>query len=396
MEMRSVNQEQSPRTTSELQNEVNIFDLIFLLTRRKRTIISITAVVALLAVCASLLLPESYRANTTLMPPQQAQSGASAMLSQLSGVVGLGGVGGLKNSNDVYIGMLQSRTVVDRLIEKFNLKKVYGTTSQEQARQRLFGSTTVKLGKDGLISIEVVDTDKKLVAPLANAYVAELGQLTKVLAISEASQRRVFYERQLEQAKDNLAKAEASLKGGLESRGVISVDVESQALLETVGRLRAQISAKEIELNSMTAFVTPNNPQFKRVEEQLASLRAELGKLENGRGTTNTAPDSTATGASRNGFENIKLLRDLKYYQMLYEILAKQYEAARLEEAKDPTVIQVLDPAIEPERKFKPQRALIVVVSTMLALIAAIGWVLASEAYRKSLLPQSGKTVTRA
>jgi tyrosine-protein kinase Etk/Wzc len=310
---------------------------------------------------------------------------------QLSGVVGLAGVGGLKNSNDVYIGMLQSRTIANRLIEKFSLKKIYGTTSQEQARQRLLGSTTVKLGKDGLIDIEVIDTDKKLVAPLANAYVAELGQLTKVLAISEASQRRVFYERQLEQAKDNLAKAEGSLKSNLESRGVISVDVESQALLETAGRLRAQISAKEIELNSMTAFVTTSNPQFKRVEEQLASVRAELGKLENGRGATNTKP-----GNSREGFENIKLLRDLKYYQMLYEILAKQYEAARLEEAKDPTVIQVLDPAVEPERKFKPQRALIVAVSTMLALIAAIGWVFASEAYRKSLRPQNDQPITQA
>jgi tyrosine-protein kinase Etk/Wzc len=389
MNMQPVNQEQGSRLRPEAENEVSVLDLMIVVARRKRAIISIPIIAAIITAGATLLLPDTYQANTTLMPPQQSQSGASAMLSQLGGVAGLAGLGSMKNSSDSYIGILQSRTVANRLIEKLSLKKVYATESQDKARQRLAASTAVKLGKDGLITIEVTDADKKLVAPLANAYVTELAQLTKVLAVSEAAQRRLFYERQLEQAKDNLAKAEASLKGGLETRGVISVDVESQSVIETVGRLRAQISAKEIELNSMSAFVTPSNPEYRRAEEQLSSLRSELGKLENGRGATRN-PSDVAGGEPKSGFENIKLLRDVKYQQMLYEILAKQYEVARLEEAKDPSVIQVLDPAVEPERKSAPHRSLIVAVAAMIALVGAIGWAFAAEAYRKVVRTEAG------
>lgn len=389
MNMRPVNEGAGVQSRAEAENEVSVLDLAIVVARRKRVIIFTPIIAAVIAAGATLLLSDTYKASTTLLPPQQAQSGASAMLSQLGGVAGLAGLGNVKSSSDSYIGILQSRTIANRLIEKLNLKKVYVTDSQERARQRLAASTTVKLGKDGLLTIEVTDADKKLVAPLANAYVAELMQVTKVMAVGEAAQRRLFYERQLEQAKDNLAKAEASLKGGLEARGVISVDVESQSVIETVGRLRAQISAKEIELNSMSAFVTTSNPEFRRAEEQLSSLRAELGKLENGRGG-GRASSGAADGQQKSGFENIKLLRDVKYQQMLYEILAKQYEVARLEEAKDPSVVQVLDPAVEPERKAGPHRSLIVLVTALIALVGAVCWAFAAEAYRKVVRTEAG------
>ena len=243
-------------------------------------------------------------------------------------------------------------------------------------------------GKDGLITIEVEDKNQLLVARLANAYVTELLRLTKVLAVTEASQRRMFFERQLELSKDKLAAAEVTLKGALDSHGVISVDSESRAIVETVARLRAQASAKEIELNSMRAFVTTNNPRFKLVEEELASLRLELSKLENGRSDDANGP--AKSGEKQNGFANIKLLRDLKYHQMLYELLAKQFEAARLDEAKDSSVIQVLDPAIDPEKKFKPLRALIVVISSVFAFLAAIVYVLIAEFRRRLLLSSKG------
>jgi uncharacterized protein involved in exopolysaccharide biosynthesis len=298
------------------------------------------------------------------------------------------GIAGLKNPNDLYIGMLKSRTVTDKLIAKFDLKKEYDTDLQDETRAKLVENTTITSGKDGLITIEVEDKDKKLVAPLANAYVSELMQLTKVLAVTEASERRMFYERQLVQAKDNLAKAEMALKGAIDTRGVVSVDAESRALLETAGRLRAEASAKEIQLGSMRAFVTENNPDYKRVAEELSSLRVELAKLENGRGAKNS--DEASVDGKQSGIANIKLLRDVKYYQMLYELLAKQYEVARLDEAKDPSIIQVLDTAVEPERKFKPHRALIVVLSTMIALFGAIGWAFVSEARRKTLMSESG------
>jgi uncharacterized protein involved in exopolysaccharide biosynthesis len=248
-------------------------------------------------------------------------------------------------------------------------------------------NSVISAGKDGLINIEVEDRDQKLVAKLANSYVAELLQLTRVLAVTEASQRRVFYERQLEGAKDNLVKAEMSLKGALDAHGVISVDSEGRAMVETVARLRAQVSAKEIQLGSLRAFLTPSNPQYMRAEEELASLRSELSRLENGRAGVQALP-ANGEGTKVGGFENIKLLRDVKYYQMLYELLAKQYEAARLDEAKDPSIIQVLDPAVEPERKSKPHRALIAVLSAFAAFFVAVVTAFVKES-RSRLSPTS-------
>lgn len=369
---------------AEQSDELSLVGLMIAVARHKKLVLVFPFVTALVALAISLILPNVYKASAKLLPPQQAQSGTSALLAQLGGVAGMAaGFAGLKNPTDLYIGMLRSRTVADRLVQQFDLKKRYHTLSLEEARQGLEASTTIISGKDGLIEIAFEDKDQKLVAPLTNAYVEELLRLTRVLAVTEASQRRVFFERQLERAKDNLAQSESQLKKGLDTHGVISVDSESKGLVETVARLRAQVSMKEIELNSMKSFVTTNHPDYQRVSEELSSLRAELFKLENGR--PNGAAESKQSEPNQGSFDNIQLLRDVKYHQMLYELLAKQYEAARLDEAKDSTIIQVLDPAVEPERKFKPKRALIVLSSTFAAFIFAVFVAFSSEVKRRAL-----------
>jgi uncharacterized protein involved in exopolysaccharide biosynthesis len=279
--------------------------------------------------------------------------------------------------------MLKSRTVADRLIAQFDLKKVYGTNGMEKARKTLERNTEIIAQKDGIMTITVTDGDQKRVARIANAYVDELTRLTRTLAVTDAAQRRLFFERQLELAKNNLAAAEMKLTGALETTGVISVDSNSRAIIETIARLRAQISAKEVQLNAMSAFVTSNNPGYKRVQEELSSARAELSRLENGKpGQTEQVP--TVNG-KQPGLESVQTLRDVKYYQMLYELLAKQYEVARLDEAKDASVIQVLDPAIMPERKFKPNRTLIVAIATILGAVVAIAWAVATTLMARAL-----------
>lgn len=267
-----------------VESEITLVDLLIVFAKNRKVIVALPAIALITAAAISFALPNVYRAGTKLLPPQQSQSAAAGILSQLGGIAGaVAGSAGLKSPNDLYIGMLKSRTVADKVIAKFELKKVYDTDSQEKARNILQENTIIAAGKDGLISIEVEDKNKKLVAQLANAYVDELLSLTKVLAVTEASQRRVFFAQQLELSKDNLAAAEMTLKGALEAHGVISVDSDSRAIVENVGRLRAQISAKEIQLNSMRAFVTTSNPDFKRAQEELDSSRLELSKLENGR-----------------------------------------------------------------------------------------------------------------
>ncbi|QOY93628.1 lipopolysaccharide biosynthesis protein [Massilia sp. UMI-21] len=368
-------------------NEISVIDILIVLAKRKKSIFWVTFCAAALAVAVSLILPSTYEASTKVMPPQQNQSSASMLLSQLGGIAGVaGGMAGLKNPNDLYVGMLRSRTVADKLVESFDLKKVYDTKSQDGARMRLAEATIIAAGKDGLITISVEGRDQKLVAPMANAYVTELLSLTKVLAVTEAAQRRVFFERQLEAARDQLVKAERALKGGLASRGVISVDAESRAIVETIARLRAEASAKEIQLSSMRSFVTTSNPEYRRAEQELIGLRSEISKLENGRASAE--PAQSAAGQS--GLESIKILRDLKYHQMLYELLAKQYEVARLDEAKDPPIIQVLDPAIEPERRSKPRRGLIVILTTFTAFMLAILWAFFREASQRTAASPDG------
>jgi uncharacterized protein involved in exopolysaccharide biosynthesis len=217
---------------------------------------------------------------------------------------------------------------------------------------------------------------------MANAYVDELLRLTKVLAVTEASQRRMFFETQLERSKKDLANAEVALKKAIDTSGVISVDADSRALMETVGRLRAQISAKEIQLRAMQAYLTTENPEYKRTEEELSSLRVQLEKLENGstKGVLNNQSSD-----NKAGLENIKILRDVKYHQMLFELLAKQYEMARLDEAKDPSIIQVLDNAVVPEKKAKPKRLIITLLASVIGLLAAVSIAFLTETKERAL-----------
>lgn len=359
---------------------LGLMELVIVLAKRKKQVLGLPIAATVIAAGVSLALPDMFRATTTLLPPQQPQPSAAALLSQLGGVAGMAGVPALKNPNDLYVGMLKSRTVADKLIEQFKLKQLYETESQEKARKLLDEQTIIAPSKEGLIKIEVLVQDKQLAARLANAYVAELLNLTRSLSVTEAGQRRLFFEQQLERSKNALTTAEIALKRALDQRGVISVDAESHAVVETAARVKAQISAKEIQISSMRAFVTENNPDFKRANEELASLRAELFRLENGR----SKPEGSAN-TTEAGLENIKLLRDVSYHKMLFELLAKQYEAARLDEAKDPSIIQVLDRAVEPEKKFRPRRTLIVITTFVLTLICSVFLALLAEAKERAL-----------
>jgi tyrosine-protein kinase Etk/Wzc len=365
------------------ENRNDIFDVLLVFAKRKRLIFGLPLVVGVLTAAISMALPDVYQAGARILPPQQSQSSASALLSQLGGLAGgLVGSSSLKNPNDLYIGMLRSRAVSDGIIKQFGLLKHYDTESPEKARRILAESTLISSGKDGLIEVLVEDNDKKLVPAIANGYISELVKLSKVLAVTEAAQRRLFFERQLELAKNRMESAEVALKNTIDTRGVISVDSDSRAVVETVARLRARISAKEIELASLSAFVTPSHQDYRRVKEELASLHSELSKLQNGR------PELPAEGKSDErsaGLDSVKMLRDLKYAQMLYELLAKQYEMARLDEAKDAPIIQVLDSAIEPEHKFKPKRLTMVIVATVLAFCTAMAWAIVAE-WRQRLL----------
>ncbi|MEB0140851.1 MULTISPECIES: Wzz/FepE/Etk N-terminal domain-containing protein [unclassified Undibacterium] len=362
-----------------------LMDILLTLAKHKKKIMLYPIVCGVAGLLISLCMQAVFKANTKILPPQQSQSTASAMLSQLGGLAGGAGAAlGIKNPNDLYIAMLKSRAVTDKLISRFDLKKRYDVKLVETTRKMLDTNSTIAAGKDGLIGIEVEDKDPKIAMAIANAYVEELTLLTSRFALTEASQRRLFFEKQLELAKDKMIVAETTLAKGIDSKGVLSVDGQSKAVVETAARLRAAVSAKEIQLKAMQAFVTPNNNEYKRAYQELLGMQQELGKLENGNPLAAAPRASDAAG----GPSSIQILRDVKYYQMLYDLLAKQYEAARLDEAKDIPLIQVLDKAIEPERKFKPQRALITLAAAMFGLIVALIAAFVAEASAAPKTPE--------
>ena len=359
-------------------DEISLLDLLIVLAKHKKLVLGMPFVVAVLAAGISFLLPFSYTGITKILPPLQNQSsGTAALLSQLGGGLGglAGSLAGIRNPNELYIGMLKSRTVADNLIQRFDLMQIYKEEYASRARRTLEGLTNIIAGKDGIITIEVEDKDAKRAAELANAYVDELFKLTKVLAVTEASQRRLFFERQFEQARDDLAKAEAAARQAMEKGGLVQVEGQGRAIVETTARLRGQITVKEVQIGAMRTFATDRNPDLQLAQKELESMKRELARIEGASGNKVEKQGEN----SNHGIDSFALLRNVKYYETIYELLAKQYELAKIDEARDSSVVQVMDKAIVPDRRTKPWRSLIVLVSAFVALSIGIFWAFVRE-----------------
>jgi len=377
-------------------DEINLMDLLLVIAKHNRFIIKLTLSVAVLAVVYALLQPPIFTAKTVILPPQQGQSAASMMLSQLGGLGALaGGAGGIKSPNDLHIGMLKSQTVANQLIARFQLQQKFEAKTMEATRKALEGSTVIASGKDGFITIEYSDKDPKFAATIANAYVEELDRLNSTLALTEASRKRLFFQKQLKGTIESLAVAEIGLKQTQEKTGLIQPEAQGQAIIMAVAGLRAQVAAKEVELAAMGAFATPQNPDYRLQQQALAGLRAQLAKVERdnvqGRGDvmvpTGKLPET--------GLEYLRKMREVKYQETLFELLGKQFEIAKIDEAKDAPLIQVVDKALVPEKKSKPKRALIVILATMMAFFIGILLAFFREASaRASLDPASAERMT--
>ncbi len=314
-----------------------------------------------------------YTATASIMPPQQQQSTASALLGQLGSIAASAGSNlGLKTPADLYIGILGSRTVADHLVQTFNLRQLYDEPTVSDARKVLAKRSSFSAGRDPLIRISVEDRDPKRAAALANAYVEELYKQNSRLALTESAQRRLFFERQVEAQKKTLADAEVALKATQERTGVLQVNSQVESAILSMARLRAEIASREVALSSLEKAATPQNPEMVRQQVELAALRGQLRKLEASGDTRRPGDPMILTSqVPKAGLEYVRALRDLKYNETLFELLSKQYEAARIDEAKDAPVIQVVDTAVPPERKSWPPRALLISLGTFLSWILA-------------------------
>jgi uncharacterized protein involved in exopolysaccharide biosynthesis len=339
---------EAKQSSMQDDDEISLLAILQVVAENARLLIFGPLLVGLAALGGAFLITPTFTATTMIVAPLQQHSGdAAALLAQL---VAMANAAGIKNPADLYVGLLKSRTIADRIIDRFKLMDVYAARYREDARNVLERNSSISAGKDGLITIKVGDHDPKRAAAIANAYVEELSSLVGGLALTEAKQRRLFFEKELAIAKQNLVRAEVALAGAGTSESVLKFN--HGTLIESLASLKAQIVAKEVQLSSMRAYLTANSPDFGRVQQELAALRAQLAK----------ADQSLPVGGNA---DYINRYRDFKQQEALFEQIAKQYELAKIDESSEGAVIQVVDVAQPPERKSKPQKALIAIQATL-------------------------------
>jgi uncharacterized protein involved in exopolysaccharide biosynthesis len=358
--------------------------LLILLERRRR--IAIVTFVSLLigAAIAFLMMKATFTAAATILPPQAPQSTASLLMGQLGSLAGLGasGAGGLlKNPGDIYVAMLGSRTITDHIINRFRLESLWKQKNLEDTRKALKKHAQFEATKYGLIVITVKDPNPKLASDMANAFVDELYQMNSTLAVTEAGQRRLFFDRQLEEEKNALTVAENDLRTTQEKTGLIELSGQSAMAIRTIAETAAELRSREVELQAMRTYATDENPDLKRLQTQIDALRQQLSALQNNQ--KSMLPGDTQVPAGRvpkEALEYLRKLREVRYHQTLFDFLSRQYEAASIDEAKSAPIIQIVDHAMPPDKKSGPPRMLITLGFGIVGFGLACFWTLWREA----------------
>jgi uncharacterized protein involved in exopolysaccharide biosynthesis len=307
------------------------------------------------------------------VPPQQPQSNAASALASLSALSGLVGSGGVKTTADQYVSLLQSNNVEDKIIDRFKLGEVYGFEKRTEIRRKLEGRVRVALGKkDGLIVVEVDDAEPARAADMANQHVAELRRLSGELALTETQQRRQFFETELKRTQVKLTDAQAKLEASGFNAGAIKA--EPKAAAEAYAKLRGDLTAAQVKLSALRSQLTDTAPEVQTQSALVSALGSELQKLER---------DVARTDNS----DYLGLYREFKYQETLFDQLAKQFELARLDEAREGALIQVIDPATPPELKSSPRRVYFALAGFALGLMLAAAWAMVRAGNR---LPATG------
>src|SRR5271170_6324729 len=356
---------------------IDFTDILMVLVRRRRMIAVVTLASLVVGVIFAVTSKPYFTATALILPPQQQQSAAGALLSQLGSLSSLGGGGalGVKSPADMYVGILQSRTIADEIIGQFHLETVYKSRKMQDTRAVLKKNTDIEVGKDGLIHISVTDYDPNRASDLANAYVNELYGMNSNLAITEAAQRRVFFDQQLDGERKALAAAEENLRTTEQRTGLIQLSGQAAMIISSIAQLRAQIASREVELQATRTFATEQNPDVARLQEEISTMRAQLGRLENDQ--SHPVPGDIAVPAGlvpKDSLEYARKLREVKYHEALFDLLSRQFEAAKIDEAKSAPIIQVIDHAIPPDKKSGPHGTLILLGFAVVGFCGACLW----------------------
>ena len=352
---------------------IDLRELFSKLASRWKFLLAMTIGGGVATALVAISLPNMYTASALILPPVKPQSLSTALMGQFGGMAGaLAPSLGLKDPNELYIGILRSRTTNDAVVSQFGLERVYSSKTKEDARRMLLDRASFTSGKDSMLKISVEDRNPQRASVLANAFITELNKQNNRLAISESSQRRLFFEREVDSEKNALGAAERALKETQQRTGVVEVSNQAQVVIGSIARLRAEIVMQEVSLQRLQMGATADNPEVANQQMALSALRSQLGKLEAGNARLGPGdPMIPVANVPEAGLEYLRALREVKYHDSLLEVLAKQYEAARIDEAKEAPVIQVVDPAVPPDRKSGPHRAVLSVFGALVSAFAA-------------------------
>ena len=386
----------SAPTELEFEDEgpsVGLTETLTWIGEGKRLVAVVTVIAAIGSVAIGLLLPKTFTARATLLAPgSQQQSGSAAALAALGSLGGLVGGSAAKTPDELYVALLKSDSVQRALAERFDLKARYEVPTYEALRKTMPNYVRVSSDKkSGLITVEVDDKEPQFAATLANAHAGEITKVLGRLAVSEAQLRRVFFEKQLKDTKENLIKAEQSLRGVQEKSGVIVLDKQAEALIAGAAQVRGLIAEREVQLKVLRTAATPQNPDVMRLNSELAALRSELARMESTQGgNAGSAVDMPVGKLPEAAIDYIRARRELKLQETLLETMIRQYEAAKLDEAKEGPNLQQVDIALPPDHKSKPSVAMIALASTLLALFGSTAFVFVRRyaAWSRELNPQ--------
>ncbi len=360
--------------------EISLVDLLTWIGERKRLVAAVTLAATLIATAVAFAMPKIYTARTALLPPgsQQQGAGAAAMaaLGSLGGLAGLAGISG-KTPDELYISLLKSDSIVRALDQRFGLQARYEVKNFEALRKTLPRYVKVAAEKkSGIINLDVDDEDPQFAAELANAHVEELTRVLDRLAVSEAQQRRVFFSRQMAETKENLIKAEQDLRRVQEKSGLIVLDRQAEALIGGAAQIRALIAEREVQLKVLRTTATEQNPAVIRLNSELRALRAELARMESSERTGSGSPLDLPVGRiPEAAIDYIRAAREVKIQEAILQTMIRQFEAAKLDEAKEGAAVQQIDKALPPDYKSKPSRALIMLSGLLLGLLGSSLWV---------------------
>ena len=366
-----------------MEGEVNIRDYFKVIVKWRRLIAFNTAVVTVLAVIISLVLPKKYTATATLLPPveQTEVLGISSLLGTggLGGMARMAGLPGMATASDVFAKILSSRRVMEAVVQKCDLMDEYRVESMEKALAALDGATSVEISPEGVIAISAAARTALLAAEIANSYVEELDRFNLEVNMTRGKRNRIFIEDRLDRVKEDLKAAEESLKVFQQEHKTVSLDEEVRAAIEAAGNLKAEIIAREVQLGVVREYATEKNPQVKSLRSEIAQLNRQLEQIEYG---SKSKGSDTKFGAGFSvpfaklpavGLELARLTREAKIQEAVFEVLTQQYEQAKITEARDTPTIQVLDKAVPPEQRSFPRRRKLVVAGFFLSVFVGVG-----------------------